>query len=173
MITLGDRHLTLLGLMGSGKSTVGERLARALGRPFLDLDAAIVAEYGPIAEIFGRDGEAQFRTYEHTVLVRALAQPLAVISPGGGAVTHESTRTLLAQTTRVYLDVPLPVLVRRLKHSAVVRPLIGTDPALSRVTELWTARHGLYEEAEIRIGGDFPVDTVVEMILRALGRRWP
>ena len=167
---LPRRHLSMLGLMGSGKSTVGERLARRLSMPFVDIDTLVVAEHGPISEIFERVGEAGFRLLECEALAAALAHQGAVIAPGGGALTHAPSRELLASTLRIHLEVPHPVLVRRLSGTANLRPLVGANPTLERVEELWRERRHLYAEAEIRIDADAHVDTIVESIIIEIER---
>jgi shikimate kinase len=157
-------HITLLGLMGSGKSTIGERLARALRRPYIDLDARIVAAHGPIAELFTAVGESGFREVEYAILSAALREGPSVIAPGGGIITDPRSRDLLARTTRIYLDVSLPVLVRRLTNSNTLRPLVGSRPTVERVRELWTARHEFYEQAEYRVNGDVSIERVLRAI---------
>jgi shikimate kinase / 3-dehydroquinate synthase len=82
-----DRHVVLVGFMGAGKTTVGEHVARRLGRPFLDIDEAIAAEHAPITELFATQGEAAFREVEARFVREALARPEpTVIALGGGAV---------------------------------------------------------------------------------------
>ena len=143
-------HLALVGFMGAGKSTIGKRLAVELNLPFVDTYAEIVAEHGPIPQIFKREGDAGFRQREFEAVRAALAGPPAVIALGGGAVTHEPTRALLAERAlRVYLEVPLSVLLLRLRRSRTVRPVLGASAAETRVRELLAERAPLYREAEI------------------------
>ena len=99
-------HVALVGMMGVGKSSIGKALARALGRPFVDTDAASSRRAAiPVAQIFADEGEDAFRGYEFAALQRAVAGEPVVIATGGGAVTHAPTRALLAQhALRVYLD---------------------------------------------------------------------
>lgn len=145
-----DRPVVLVGFMAAGKSTVGRRLAGVLGVPFVDTDAKIIAAYGPISDIFVRDGEARFRVLEHEAVLAALAGPLSVISLGGGALTHDATHAILQnRTIRVYLDVPASVLVSRLGRSKTPRPAAGPAPSLEHVAGLLAAREPRYREAEI------------------------
>ena len=81
--------------MGAGKSRVGQRLAASVGAPFVDTDLRIAERYGPIDEIFDREGEEYFRIVEREVVAEALREE-AVISLGGGAVLHADTRADLA-----------------------------------------------------------------------------
>lgn len=145
-----SEHVALIGFMAAGKSTLGRRVARELGLPFVDSDAAIVERHGPIAEIFAREGDAGFRQLEYEVVRAALAGPPAVLALGGGAVTHEATRALLATgAVRVFIDVPLRTLVSRLQRSRTIRPLLGEKLEPERVRALWERRMPLYREAEI------------------------
>src|SRR5271165_4707079 len=136
--------------MAAGKSRVGRRLAAELALPFVDTDAAIVARHGSIADIFAREGEPAFREYEFDAVQSALDGPTAVVALGGGAVTHAPTRALLAERAlRVFLDVPIGVVMARLRRSRTVRPLVGTLPDENRVRALLSARLPFYREAEI------------------------
>ncbi len=138
--------------MAAGKTTVGRHLARELGLLFVDTDELIVAREGPIADLFARAGEAGFRAAECAAVREALDGPLAVIALGGGAITYEPTRTLLAaRALRVYLDVPVETLVSRLRRSRTIRPLVGAEPTVERVRELLDAREPLYREADLTV----------------------
>jgi len=135
------RHVALTGFMAAGKSTIGKRLARKLGVPFVDLDDAIAAEHGPIPEIFERDGEAQFREYERAALERALADPAGIIALGGGAVTYDPTLSLVqSRTYSIFLRVAPEQALSRLRRSRRRRPLAGREPSLRNIRELYEAR---------------------------------
>src|SRR6187551_1984531 len=102
----------VVGFMGSGKSTIGRRLAETLGRPFVDLDDDIEAAAGRrIADIFSNDGEAAFRDAEHAALAaRVRTGDDIVLALGGGAFTFARNRELLAGTGKsVWLDCPYEV----------------------------------------------------------------
>lgn len=144
----------LIGFMAAGKSTIGKHLARELALPFVDSDALIVQRHGPIEEIFAREGDEAFRRYEFEAIRDVLAGPRAVVSLGGGAVTHEPTRALVAERAlRIYLKVPVPSLVARLRHSHTIRPVLGRNPTAARVRELLATREPLYREAELTVHG--------------------
>ncbi len=148
------RHVALIGFMGAGKTTVGRRLARELGLPFRDSDELIVARHGAIETIFARDGSATFREYEYAAVRDLLEGESAVVALGGGAVTHEPTRELLARhALRIYLEVPLEALLSRLRRSRTVRPVIGDMPTRATVRALLESREPLYREAEIVVRG--------------------
>jgi len=142
------RHLVLVGMMGSGKSTVGARCAARLGRPFVDTDDLVASLAGvPVAELFARDGEAAFRELEASAVADACASPLpAVIAAGGGAVLDAANRRCMRDSGFVvWLQAPPAQLALRV-GDARGRPLLSGDPAgtLERLTAL---RHPAYEAA--------------------------
>ncbi|CAJ1583425.1 shikimate kinase [[Mycobacterium] wendilense] len=142
----------LVGMPGSGKSTIGRRLAKATGSAFLDTDAQIVEVAGrPIAEIFATDGEAEFRRIEEEVIKTALAEHDGILSLGGGAITSPGVRDALAGHTVVYLEISAAEGVRR-TTSGTVRPLLaGGDPA-EKFRKLMTERVPLYRRvATLRV----------------------
>jgi shikimate kinase len=159
----------LVGMPGSGKSTVGAELAARLGVPFLDLDVEIErAEGRSITEIFQADGEPGFRAREARALVDASKNDPAVIACGGGVVLEPANRITLRSTgTCVFLDVPLEVLESRVRPDAD-RPLIRTEGDLSR---LLSERGPLYREfaAHVVEGSGDPGD-VADAIVEEL--RW-
>ena len=115
--------------MGAGKSTVGRRLSNLLQQPLRDTDTDVEKMAGkPIAEIFIDDGEAHFRELEHRAVALALAEHRGVLSLGGGAVLHDETRRLLNGHPVVFLNVSMPIGVRR-TGMATNRPLlVGMNP---------------------------------------------
>jgi shikimate kinase len=119
----------LIGLPGSGKSTIGRRLAKALDLSLLDTDAAIEQTTGrTIADIFAADGEKEFRRIEEAVIRDALQSHDGVLSLGGGAITTPGVREALAGHTVIYLEISAAEGVRRTGGSSTVRPLLaGTD----------------------------------------------
>ena len=120
----------LVGLPGSGKSTIGRRLAKALGVDLLDTDVAIEEQTGrSIPEIFATDGEEEFRRIEEQVVCAALAGHDGVVSLGGGAVTSPGVRQALAGHTVIYLEINANEGVRRTGGGAVRPLLAGGDEA--------------------------------------------
>jgi shikimate kinase/3-dehydroquinate synthase len=155
------RHVFLIGLSGSGKSTVGRILAQRLGRPLLDIDMLIEKECGEsIPAIFTRYGEDYFRTLEHRVLTQAAQRvPAAIIVTGGGIVVRPENRALMAERgVRVFMHVEPPVALERLlaQHmsaqaqgqSPEVRPLLSGPDPLANLYALLATREGWYREAE-------------------------
>lgn len=99
----GGKHLILVGLPGSGKSTVGKHLAELLSLPFTDLDEVIETEAGlEIPQFFVQKGEAAFRDAESAALRRAAAQPSQIIATGGGTILREENRLLMQQSGCVF-----------------------------------------------------------------------
>lgn len=136
----------LIGLPGSGKSTIGRRLAKALGQEMLDTDAAIEKKTGrTIADIFANDGEPEFRRIEAEVVCDALATHDGVLSLGGGAVTTAAVRDALAGHTVIYLEISAAEGVRRTGGSTV-RPLLAGPDRGERFKELIVQRVPLYRQ---------------------------
>ncbi|MGV3701989.1 shikimate kinase [Mycolicibacterium sp. PO1] len=136
----------LVGLPGSGKSTIGRRLAKTLGLEMLDTDAAIEKATGrTIADIFGTDGEAEFRRIEECVIRDALANHDGILSLGGGAVTTPGVREALAGHTVVYLEINAAEGVRRTGGSTV-RPLLAGGDRGEKFKALMSQRVPLYRQ---------------------------
>jgi len=136
--------LVLVGPMGSGKTSVGRRVARELGVAFIDTDKRIVAAHGPIPAIFAAAGEAHFRALEAAEVERALDQG-GVISLGGGAVANAATRELLKTHPVVFLTVSPESVVHRIGGGN--RPLLaGEEDPIVRWKEIYAQRRGWYDE---------------------------
>ena len=142
----------LVGLPGSGKSTIGRRLAKALGVGLLDTDAAIEEQTGrSIAEIFATDGEQEFRRLEEQAVCAALADHDGVVSLGGGAVTTPGVREALAGHTVVYLEIGAREGVRRTGGNTA-RPLLAGGDRAEKYRALMAERVPLYRRvATIRV----------------------
>jgi shikimate kinase len=166
--------ICLVGMPGSGKSTVGRQLARSLGWRFLDSDTEIERELGhSIKEHFEWFGEASFRDVEQAVIARiASSADTLVLATGGGAVLRPANRLALRQSTCkvIYLRTQVDDLLKRLRHDTQ-RPLLqGTDPA-ARLKELFAARDPLYTEVAGYVvdTGRLPALTVVNLVMARLG----
>jgi len=165
------RPIVLIGMMGSGKTTVGRRLGARLGRSFVDADKALETRCGvPIATIFDLEGEVGFRQREATVLAELLAQPGIVLATGGGVVLREDNREQLREHGFVvFLRVGAAELWQRLKRDKV-RPLLQTPNPRQRISELLVQREPLYSAtAHLTVtGGRLPIDALVADIIERL-----
>lgn len=139
--------ISLIGLPGSGKSTVGRQLARRLQVPFFDSDHVIEQRLGcSIRDYFEREGEDRFRDIEASVIDELTKAPSGVLSTGGGAVLREANRKYLHDRTQVvYLNSSPDELFRRLRHDKN-RPLLQVADPLGRLRDLYTQRDPLYRE---------------------------
>ncbi|MHB0975684.1 MAG: shikimate kinase [Candidatus Aquicultorales bacterium] len=167
------QNIVLIGFMGSGKSTVGRRLARRLGYGFVDTDQAVEAKAGKrIVDIFEEDGEAVFRAFERQAIEKAASGEGRVIACGGGAVMDPSNVEVLRRNgVLVYLKASEEALLERLRRGFERRPLLRMEDAEGRVKELLDQRAETYESVAGVI-----VDTekmspskVVEVIANRLG----
>ncbi len=166
------RPITLVGLMGAGKTTVGRRLAMRLALPFVDADAEIETASGlTVAEIFTRFGEAHFRDGERRVIARLIDGTPKVIATGGGAFMQDDTRALiLERTVAVWLDADVATLVARVQRRNSRPLLTGRDPA-EVLAALAATRNPVYAQAHIRIGSHAtPHGETVTAIIHALAK---
>jgi shikimate kinase len=171
-----DRPIVLVGLMGVGKSTVGRRLAKRLGLPFVDSDAAIedAAGLSP-AEVFERYGEQDFRDGERRLVARLVAEgKVSVIATGGGAYIDPRTRELLnARAVTVWLNAPVEILAERTSRRDTRAQLRDGDPKAT-LERLASERREAYEQAHIHVkSGTGAHREVVDAIVRALDQFLP
>lgn len=160
--------IVLTGLMGAGKTTVGEALAAALAVPFADTDAVIVARTGrSIPEIFASAGESAFRAHERGIVADCLRGRTGVLALGGGAVLDQGTRALLLDHSVILLSVSPTEAETRL-GAATGRPLLRTDRRTT-LTALLNQRRPLYlatASLVVETGGRGPADIVAEIVER-------
>ena len=169
-MAIHDRSIVLVGLMGSGKSTIGRRLASRLNMRFADADDEIERAAGmTISEIFGRFGEAHFRDGERRVIARLLAGPPLILATGGGAFMNDETRALIqADSVSIWLDADIPTLVERVARRNH-RPLLKDRDPGQVLRELAAVRNPIYAEAHIRVSSaSSPHDHTVRAIMEAL-----
>lgn len=163
--------VALVGLPGSGKSTIGRHLARRLNVPFTDSDHVIEQRLGcSIREYFEREGEERFRDIEQAVIGELTLLPPSVLSTGGGSVLRSANREHLHARCRVvYLRSSPEEVFRRLRHDRN-RPLLQVADPLQRLKDLFAARDALYREtAHFVIDTGRPsVATLVNMIVMQL-----
>ena len=163
-----SKAIYLVGFMGSGKSTIGPRLAEKLGLRFVDLDDDIEAAAGrKISVIFGEDGEAAFRDAEHAALAARVGSGEAIVlALGGGAFTFARNRDLIKGAgTSVWLDCPFELALRRVAGFGH-RPLAG-DPVQFRA--LFEKRAADYVLADVRVPvANDDLEAVVRAIVEAV-----
>jgi shikimate kinase len=147
-----DRPIALVGMMGVGKSSVGKRLAAALGIPFVDADDEIQAAAKlTIPEIFEAFGEAGFRDGERRVIARLIDGSPKVLATGGGAFAHPETRRLmLEQAITVWLDSDVETLLERVGRRSS-RPLLQQGDPRETLSRLKREREAAYAEAPIHV----------------------
>lgn len=172
MLPAAHRPLVLIGLMATGKSTVGRRIAARHGWRFIDTDAEIVDRYGSIPAIFASHGEPEFRRIEADVVAQVLssAEEGTVISLGGGAVLSSATQRLLQPAFVVFLDADLATVLPRLAGDTG-RPLLAGNAA-----ETWNRldqeRRPIYEALADAVvdAREASPDTVVDRLEAQLRR---
>lgn len=164
------RHLILIGLSGAGKSVVGRETARLLECPFRDLDEDVAARAGmSITEIFGRRGEAAFRSLERDAMERALGALPHVIATGGGWAAQGGNLDRVAEVAFVvYLRCSPDTAATRLS-GATDRPLLVRDPFDALQAQLAT-RRAFYERAHAVVETDDQTPTEVAAAVAALAR---
>lgn len=165
-----DRPIVLVGLMGAGKSTVGRRLAKRLGLPFVDSDHEIARAAGlSAAEVFEKFGEKEFRDGERRVVARLVDEEPRVIATGGGAFLDKDTRALLDEkSVTVWLDAPVDVLAERTGRRDT-RPLLRKGNRAEVLERLDAERRPIYEQAHLHIPSNEQAHgVVVEAIVKAL-----
>jgi len=167
------KTVALVGLMGTGKTAVGKRLAQRLGLPFVDADAAIEAAAGgvTIEEIFDRHGEAFFRQREREVIKRLLNDPICVLSTGGGAFLDGETRALIrARAISVWLKADIGLMMARVARRNN-RPLLKGKEPRAVFEEQIAQRYPIYAEADVAVESeDGPPDKTLERIVASLAR---
>lgn len=144
------KSVVLIGMMGSGKSTIGKKLAARLHVPFVDADAELEkAEGMTIPEMFAAHGEAWFRAKEKITIAKLLNGPNSVIATGGGAVMDAMTRKLIREkAVAVWLKAEVPTLFARVAKDKN-RPLLQKPDPQQELARLLTAREAFYAEAPI------------------------
>ncbi len=164
----------IIGFMGSGKTTAGEKLASSLGWSFVDLDKEIEKkEEKTIAQIFSQHGETYFRTVETKILRSFGTSTKTIISTGGGTPCHDDNMDFMLQTgLTVYLKMTSPQLAGRLLKEKVERPLLNNipdDKLIAFIEGKLTQREKWYNRSNIIINGmDIDIDILFSKIKTSL-----
>ncbi len=169
------RSVVLVGVMGSGKSCIGKRLAVHLGLPFVDADREIAAAAGcSVPEIFERHGERAFRDGERRVIQRLLGNQPHVLATGGGAFMDPATRALIRERgISVWLRADIELLLKRVSRRND-RPLLRDVDPRAKLLELMQARDPIYAEADLAVdSADGPPDLTLHRVVAALDARFP
>jgi len=167
LAALGTRNIVLIGMMGAGKTSVGKRLAMALGIPFTDADHEIeTAANMTIPEIFETYGEDHFRDGERKVIARLLSDGPKVIATGGGAIVNTETRKRIARKSiSVWLKADLQILLERVRRRSN-RPLLRSADPEAVLRGLLAEREPLYTQADITVTSrNTPHQTIINEIL--------
>ena len=161
------QSVILVGMMASGKSTVGAQLARRLGWDFFDTDAVIAQEKGkPVSRIFAEEGEAEFRCCETRTLAQLTSRNRVVIATGGGVPMFDVNRKLLSRGFVVQLVVRVSDVLERTRNDTS-RPLLQGDNPLGRIRSLLIERTPMYDtvsDKKVHVSRRTP-DQIVEEIL--------
>jgi shikimate kinase len=151
ILDLKGLNLYLIGMMGCGKTTIGQLLAQKLRYRFCDTDAAIVQSTGyEISQIFAESGEPTFRQIETQVLSEISAYTRLVVATGGGIILERMNWSYLHQGLVVWLDVPLETLIQRLQWDTT-RPLLQEPDPQQKLEHLLKKRQPLYAQADLQI----------------------
>jgi shikimate kinase len=159
--------LILVGLPGSGKTTIGQGVADRLGRTFLDLDLEIERREGQsISQIFGEKGEPYFRDKEHELTAELKLVGNMVIAPGGGWVANPENVSLVRPPSHlIYLRVRPETALKRLGPLRMMRPLLTRPDPLGELKRLLEARQAAYESADHVVDTElFDLQRVIETV---------
>lgn len=164
-MTAQEKPIVLVGPAGVGKTTVGKKLANALGLPFLDTDSLFVKDHGPISEFFAAHGEPAFRKLEEDYFAFALTQN-AVVATGGGVVLSPNNQQAMAAATVVYLSTDGTHMQKRISQGN--RPLIKNG--IEDWRRIYEQRKPIYEAvADITINcSGHPIKQTLSEIKEAL-----
>lgn len=144
-------NVFLIGMMGTGKTTVGKLLAQELGYRFFDTDILIErVTQQPIDKIFATTGEKDFRKIESQVLAEVAACTKSVIATGGGIILRAQNWSHLRHGLIIWLDAPVELLTARLADDQA-RPLLQKTDLTSKLNSLLEQRHSLYAQGDMRI----------------------
>jgi shikimate kinase len=166
------KNIVLVGMMSSGKTTIGRILAKKLNYTFIDLDALIETDQNTtISKLFSEKGEHFFREIESKILKSLTINNRLVIASGGGTPCfHNNMEYIKSLGTSVYLDIPASALARRIKsHGKDDRPILsGAESLQTLLQSKIDERAPFYHQADIHIQGELPIDNILTIILEVI-----
>lgn len=164
------KTIVLVGLMGSGKTSIGKRLAKRLELPFFDSDIEVEQAAGyPIKEIFEIFGEQGFLDGEQRVIKRLLDQPTHVLATGGGSFANDPTRSVIKEKSiSVWLKADLDTLVARVSRRSD-RPMFNDTNHVEVLEKLIDERYPVFAEADVHVQTlDEPTNATVDRVIQAM-----
>lgn len=167
---LGSRSITLVGLMGAGKSVIGRKIATLLDVPFVDGDTEIeTAAKMPVAEIFESYGEPEFRRLEASVIKRVLEKGPQILATGGGAFMNAETRSEIHQNgISLWLSADIDLLMHRVSKKTT-RPLLKNPDPRGVMLKLMEERYPIYAQADIEVTSqDVTKDRMAAIVITEL-----
>lgn len=164
-------NIILVGMMGSGKSTIGRALAQKLKWNFFDLDFEIEKEHGKISDIFKNQGEQYFRKIEKETLKRFSDKKNCVISTGGGTVLDKENRFFIKEIAEVFfLSASAQTIYDRIKNQTH-RPLLATENPREKIEEILNSRESIYNSFKEKITTDNKtIEEIVEELYEKVSR---
>ena len=160
-------NIVLVGFMGTGKTRIGQDVAKRLGLRFVDMDDCIVERAGkPIPEIFADDGEPHFRSIERQVVIDLAGETGHVIATGGGVVLNpDNIRDFNEQGLVICLSATPEVILERVQHDTN-RPLLNADDKMAKIRGILDTRQPLYDAIPNKIDtSEMTVDDVVDRVV--------
>lgn len=162
-------NITLCGMMGSGKSSIGRLMSQQIDYNFIDIDKLIEKKRNKsINKIFEEQGEKYFRQLEEEVTINALQNKNTIISLGGGAIVNDKIRSYIKKNSfNIYLKVSIDILNKRLQNSRN-RPLINKKDLNQILKELFEKREKFYQKADLVIKNEKNINATIKNILKKL-----
>ncbi|MGE5396659.1 MAG: shikimate kinase [Chitinophagales bacterium] len=168
-----EKNIVLIGFMGTGKTSIGMRLARTLKREFVDTDREIETLTGMnVFTIFKKYGEVRFRSEEELLTKKLALRKRLVIATGGGMVLNPHNLEILSENgILICLQADPATILNRVKKKKQARPLLGKEVTLERIVELLEARKDFYSRANIVVNtsGLSPDEIVAEILTKLRG----
>ena len=162
-------NISLCGMMGSGKSVIGKKLANKLEYNFIDVDKMIeIDSKKTIKKIFEEDGEEYFRNLEEKITIKILEHKDTIVSLGGGAIVNKNIRNSIKKNSfNVYLSVDINILMNRLQYSKT-RPLIYKKNLKKELINLFNIREKFYLNADLIIKNEKNINETTESIIKKI-----